>query len=108
MSEDTLVRHWRRVSSTHNLKDLSPEDEKGDRKLTNFSGFLLVCASAVVLIFGVFAIVVSKLLPPFGNPVLRAIQLDWYYCLLVPLTFPVTVAMASANWLCMKLFRHNS
>ncbi|KAK1295379.1 hypothetical protein QJS10_CPA16g01136 [Acorus calamus] len=53
-----------------------------------------------------FAAIVSKLLPPFDNWVLSAIQSDGYYCLLVPLTLPVLMFAIYLHWLSMKLFKH--
>ncbi|WVZ68026.1 hypothetical protein U9M48_017017 [Paspalum notatum var. saurae] len=53
-----------------------------------------------------YAAVVSKLLPPYENRILAAIQNDWYYCLLVPLTLPVIIVAVYLRWLSMKMFKH--
>ncbi|KAL0289438.1 UNVERIFIED_CONTAM: hypothetical protein Scaly_2544900 [Sesamum calycinum] len=53
-----------------------------------------------------YAAVISKLLPPSDNVVIRAIQNDWYYCFLVPLTFPILIVAVYFHWLSMKLFKH--
>ncbi|CAG8626020.1 19755_t:CDS:2 [Rhizophagus irregularis] len=42
-----------------------------------------------------------------GNKTLDWIKKDEYYCLLVPLTLPVTIYAVFFNWLGMKFFRHN-
>lgn len=39
--------------------------------------------------------------------VLRAIELDVYYCYLLPLTIPVSFLAFYANWVSLKFFRHN-
>lgn len=51
---------------------------------------------------------VAPLLPPSPRPWLAAVQGDRHYCLLVPLSVPVTLAAVGLNWFCLKLFKHNS
>jgi len=64
-------------------------------------------AFGVTLFVGFFyAAVVSKLLPPYENSLLAAIQNDWYYCLLVPFTLPVIIVAVYLHWLSMKMFKH--
>ncbi|KAI0500892.1 hypothetical protein KFK09_019110 [Dendrobium nobile] len=68
-------------------------------------------ASSVIfgfILFSVFtfAAILSKLLPPFDNKLLSAMQKDRYYCLLVPLTLPVVIVAVYFHWLGMKLFKH--
>ncbi|OEL22899.1 hypothetical protein BAE44_0016082 [Dichanthelium oligosanthes] len=70
-------------------------------------------AFGVTLFAGFFyAVVVSKLLPPYENWLLAAIQNDWYgipwqyYCLIVPLTLPVIIVAVYLHWLSMKMFKH--
>uniref|UniRef100_A0A0V0HH37 Putative ovule protein n=1 Tax=Solanum chacoense TaxID=4108 RepID=A0A0V0HH37_SOLCH len=53
-----------------------------------------------------YVAIVSKLLPPFDNPILAAIQNDRYYCFLVPLTLPILVVAIYFHWLSMKIFKH--
>jgi len=48
------------------------------------------------------------MLSPLDHPLLRSIQEDRYYCLLVPMTLPVTIIAVTLNWISMKLFKHNS
>ncbi|KAJ0243380.1 hypothetical protein HA466_0194390 [Hirschfeldia incana] len=49
---------------------------------------------------------VSKLLPLSENPIIQAIQNDWYYCFLAPLTLPALLVSVYFHWLTMKLFKH--
>ncbi|RLN41346.1 hypothetical protein C2845_PM01G46390 [Panicum miliaceum] len=64
-------------------------------------------AFGITLFVGFFyAAVVSKLLPPYENQLLAAIQNDWYYCLLVPLALPVIIVAVYLHWLSMKMFKH--
>ncbi|KAM6579074.1 hypothetical protein CsatB_030911 [Cannabis sativa] len=64
-------------------------------------------AIGLVLFLGFFyAAIVSKLLPPSNNPIISAIQNDWCYCFLVPLTLPVLVVAVYFHWLSMKMFKH--
>ncbi|KAG8053983.1 hypothetical protein GUJ93_ZPchr0001g29741 [Zizania palustris] len=64
-------------------------------------------AFGIVLFVGFFyAAIVSKLLPPYENRFLSAIQNDRYYCLLVPLTLPVIIVAVYLHWLSMKMFKH--
>lgn len=45
--------------------------------------------------------------PAEAGGVLRAIELDVYYCYLLPLTIPVSFLAFYANWVSLKFFRHN-
>ncbi|KAM3339611.1 hypothetical protein P3S68_029480 [Capsicum galapagoense] len=65
----------------------------------------LAFGSISFLVF-VYVVIVSKLLPPFDNPILAAIQNDRYYCFLVPLTLPILVVAIYFHWLSMKIFKH--
>ena len=82
-----------------------------DLEMMHFSRDQLVgsafVAFGMVLFAGFFyAAVVSKLLPPYENRLLSAIQDDRYYCLLVPLTLPVIIVAVYLHWLSMKMFKH--
>ena len=51
--------------------------------------------------------------PLLGTGVLDMWGLAWmvtdrYYCLLIPLTVPITIVGVSLNWLSLKLFKHKS
>ncbi|KAI9121001.1 hypothetical protein K1719_008034 [Acacia pycnantha] len=52
------------------------------------------------------AAIVSKLLPPSNVAIISALQNDWYYCFLVPLTLPIVVVAGYFHWLSMKMFKH--
>mmetsp|Transcript_11880 Transcript_11880/g.30468 ORF Transcript_11880/g.30468 Transcript_11880/m.30468 type:complete len:121 (-) Transcript_11880:1670-2032(-) len=110
-SGEALQQRWRRIASTHDLADLARDGGadtlKGSPK-TACLGVALLIASAALLGAALFAIVVSKMLSPLDHPLLRSIQEDRYYCLLVPMTLPVTIIAVTLNWISMKLFKHNS
>ncbi|XBI21988.1 hypothetical protein VPH35_063059 [Triticum aestivum] len=64
-------------------------------------------ASGIVLFVGFsYAVVVSKLLPPYENQLMSAIQNDRYYCLLVPLTHPMIIVAVYLHWLSIEMFKH--
>jgi phosphatidylinositol N-acetylglucosaminyltransferase subunit Y len=42
------------------------------------SGFVFIASGVISFLFFFFASVLSKLLPPFQNEILLAIQNDWY------------------------------
>lgn len=71
-----------------------------------WGGMLLVAASYIFFVLSIYALVVSKLLPDTGNPILDAIKYDWYYCMLVPSLVPTTTIFIYVNWVSMKFFRH--
>jgi hypothetical protein len=72
-------------------------------------GYLLLAASLSLLAVAL-SVVLLKLLPSFdqhSHPWLRALQADEYYVMLVPLMLPVAIVFVYANWMGMKLYRHN-
>ncbi|KAF9978735.1 hypothetical protein BGZ73_000745 [Actinomortierella ambigua] len=58
-------------------------------------------------VVSMYALVVSNYMPETKNPILDWIKHDSHYCMLVPVTLPVTILAVLFNWLGMKLFRHN-
>ncbi|KAG0258735.1 hypothetical protein BG011_003107 [Mortierella polycephala] len=76
-------------------------------------GYLLFFATMVGFTVSMYALVASKYMPMTGNKARTLfVTLDWimqdsHYCMLVPVTIPVTVLAVLFNWLGMKLFRHN-
>jgi len=80
-----------------------PWDEEG----TRLCGYALVITSALLFAISTYAIIISKLLPRMGDDVLDSVAEDTYYCVLVPLTVPVTLIAVYWNWVSMKFFRHN-
>ncbi|KAJ3691746.1 hypothetical protein LUZ61_020910 [Rhynchospora tenuis] len=75
-----------------------------NRRVVTRLAFIASGVISFLLFF--FAASFSKLLPPFHNQILRAIQNDRYCCLLVPLTIPVIMIAVYLHWLTMKLFKH--
>lgn len=71
-----------------------------------FWGTFLIITSVLSFLAFFYAAVMSKVLPASGIPLLTAIEKDWYYCLLVPLTAPVVIIAVYFHWLSMKLFKH--
>lgn len=69
-------------------------------------GTTLVALGSVLFVHFFYAAIVSKLLPPYENRLLSAIQNDRYYCLLVPFTLPVIIVAVYLHWLSMKIFKH--
>ncbi|CAB4383921.1 unnamed protein product [Rhizophagus irregularis] len=86
--------------STRRISQLEPDT-------TALWGWFLLFAAYFIFVFSMYAIVVSKFVPETGNKTLDWIKKDEYYCLLVPLTLPVTIYAVFFNWLGMKFFRHN-
>ncbi|KAL0550816.1 hypothetical protein IC582_009880 [Cucumis melo] len=84
------------------IRSLIPREEAVGRR----QGFFFVVLSFSLLLIFLYAAVISKLLPPSNNAFLSAIQNDWYYCLLVPLTLPILYVAVYFHWLSMKLFKH--
>ncbi|XP_019463649.1 PREDICTED: uncharacterized protein LOC109362368 [Lupinus angustifolius] len=68
-------------------------------------GWLFMSIGSVFFV-GYFIAVISKLLPPSNIAVISAMQNDWYYCFLVPLTLPIVVIAVYFHWLSMKVFKH--
>eukprot|EP00899_Mesostigma_viride_P003668 jgi/Mesvir1/13301/Mv08591-RA.1 len=91
---DFLTRGWKADAAHSPRKDFA-------------WGLTLLFVSGIFLACVLYACVISKILPPTGWPVLDAIRDDWYYCFLVPLTAPVTVAAIILHWFCTKTFQHN-
>ncbi|GJJ76936.1 phosphatidylinositol N-acetylglucosaminyltransferase subunit Y [Entomortierella parvispora] len=70
-------------------------------------GYLLFFSTMVGFTISMYALVASNYMPMTGNKTLDWIKQDSHYCMLVPVTIPVTVLAVLFNWLGMKLFRHN-
>ncbi|KAG6605922.1 hypothetical protein SDJN02_02669, partial [Cucurbita argyrosperma subsp. argyrosperma] len=84
------------------IRSFVSREEAGYR----WQGFVFIVVSFVFLLLFLYAAIISKLLSPSDNAFLSAIQKDWYYCLLVPLTLPILYAAVYFHWLSMKLFKH--
>lgn len=70
------------------------------------AGWLLLSASFLYFSVMIYAIVLSKILPP-SQAWLRLVAEDRYYCLLAVASLPAGFVLATVNWFGMKCFRHN-
>ncbi|ORZ23799.1 phosphatidylinositol N-acetylglucosaminyltransferase subunit Y-domain-containing protein [Lobosporangium transversale] len=70
-------------------------------------GYLLFFSTMIGFTTSMYALVASNYMPMTGNKTLDWIKQDSHYCMLLPVTIPVTVLAVLFNWLGMKLFRHN-
>ncbi|KAI9282191.1 phosphatidylinositol N-acetylglucosaminyltransferase subunit Y-domain-containing protein [Sporodiniella umbellata] len=74
---------------------------------TYLYGYGLLLTTFITFFFLIYAIVVSKLLPPSNNKLLDWLRNDEYYCLLLPITAIAWIYWVIWNWMGMKFFRHN-
>lgn len=79
----------------------------GRQNETVLWGWIVLLLTLVGYIIGMYALVVSKIMPETGNPILDWIKHDYYYSSLVTVMLPVTVIFVYFNWLSLKFFRHN-
>ena len=70
-------------------------------------GYVLLSGCVFCAVSVLYAAVGSKVLPTFGIELLDWIKEDEYYCVLIPLTLPVTLFWVLVRWMCLELFRHN-
>lgn len=108
------------------LKILQRERDKEVNDNTVLWGYVLLICTFIFFVGAIYAMIVSKFMPLTGNKVsnlnsnfgfiklpfdifyiLDWIKEDYYYCMLVPATVPVTVIAVYLNWLSLKFFRHN-
>ena len=68
-------------------------------------GLLLISFFAFAVLS--FWLLLSNLVPPTGNWLLDWLREDQYYCLLVPLTLPVTLVASYFTWFTNVLFQRN-
>ncbi|KAK4254027.1 hypothetical protein QN277_009460 [Acacia crassicarpa] len=78
---------------------ISSKDDK-------FWGWIFISLGSIFLVAYFFAAIISKLLPPSNIALISAVQNDWYYCFLVPLTLPIAMVAVYFHWLSMKMFKH--
>ncbi|BBN11221.1 phosphatidylinositol N-acetylglucosaminyltransferase subunit Y [Marchantia polymorpha subsp. ruderalis] len=69
-------------------------------------GVMLIIAGIASVALCIYTLATAKILPPARNPSVDMMRSDWYYCLLLPLTLPVTLVAIYLHWLSMKLFKH--
>eukprot|EP00026_Physarum_polycephalum_P021850 Phypoly_transcript_25421.p1 GENE.Phypoly_transcript_25421~~Phypoly_transcript_25421.p1 ORF type:complete len:103 (+),score=12.88 Phypoly_transcript_25421:96-404(+) len=89
------------------LKILQREKDRENNDTTVLWGYVLLICTFIFFVGTIYAMVVSKFMPHTGNKILDFIKEDYYYCMLVPATIPVTVIAVYLNWLSLKFFRHN-
>ncbi|KAI8058486.1 phosphatidylinositol N-acetylglucosaminyltransferase subunit Y-domain-containing protein [Syncephalis plumigaleata] len=78
-----------------------------DPDSTPFWGWILLIATYIMFVCGMYSVFISKWMPDTGSVILDWIRDDQYYCLLVPLSLPLFIYAVTCNWMGMKLFRHN-
>ena len=78
-----------------------------DHESTRLCGYAILIIGTILILICLYTILISKLVPRTGDLVLDAVMEDTYYCILVPLTVPVTFIAVYWNWVSMKFFRHN-
>ncbi|KAF9917316.1 hypothetical protein FBU30_000801 [Linnemannia zychae] len=105
-------------SSSNNLRPKASNTPHHTRRFTTLIsdqepdttylwGYLLFFCTMIGFTVSMYALVASNYMPLTGNKTLDWIKKDSHYCMLVPVTIPVTVLFVLFNWLGMKLFRHN-
>ncbi|KAF7803249.1 putative phosphatidylinositol N-acetylglucosaminyltransferase subunit Y [Senna tora] len=75
-------------------------------KERTFWGWMFVSVGSVFFVGYFFVAIIAKLLPPSNVAIISAMQNDWYYCFLVPLTLPIVFVAVYFHWLSMKMFKH--
>ncbi|KAF9999189.1 hypothetical protein BGZ79_007193 [Entomortierella chlamydospora] len=98
MALHNTPHHTRRFTTL--ISDQEPDT-------TYLWGYLLFFSTMIGFTVSMYALVASNYMPMTGNKTLDWIKQDSHYCMLVPITIPVTVLAVLFNWLGMKLFRHN-
>ena len=68
---------------------------------------MLLTLTYITYMLATFALITSKLIPGKLPAVLDAMRRDWYYCSLAVLTPPIAYFFVIANWIGMKMFKHN-
>ncbi|KAF9985218.1 hypothetical protein BGZ75_003238 [Mortierella antarctica] len=107
-----------RLGSSSNHRSKAPNTPHHTRRFTTLIsdqepdttylwGYLLFFCTMIGFTLSMYALVASNYVPKTENKTLDWIKQDSHYCMLVPVTIPVTVLAVLFNWLGMKLFRHN-
>ncbi|KAF9291796.1 hypothetical protein BGZ68_002175 [Mortierella alpina] len=107
-----------RLGSSSNPRSKAPNTPHHTRRFTTLIsdqepdttylwGYLLFFCTMIGFTLSMYALVASNYVPKTDNKTLDWIKQDSHYCMLVPVTIPVTVLAVLFNWLGMKLFRHN-
>ena len=76
--------------------------------ITSLTGYFLLVFSCLSYSILITWMVFAKLLWKVEeNYLVKFVQEDDYYCLLIVMMIPTTVLLVYANWVSMKFFRHN-
>ncbi|KAI8808958.1 phosphatidylinositol N-acetylglucosaminyltransferase subunit Y-domain-containing protein [Cladochytrium replicatum] len=70
-------------------------------------GWILLGTSLLFLVWNVYALLGSKLLPPTGLKLMDWTREDNHYSALFPLLIPTFVFFSFWSWMGKKLFKHN-
>jgi len=70
-------------------------------------GWILLIGTQTCFVWCLYGVLVSKVMPETGQPVLDWMRRDRYYTFLAPLLLPVAILAVYLNWVGLKLFRHN-
>ena len=71
------------------------------------SGLTLLLGGFFVFVVMSFWMVLSNFVPHTSNWLIDWLREDQYYCLLLPLTVPVTLVVSYLKWFTSTLFQHN-
>lgn len=75
----------------------------------NFSfivGYGCIAIGVILFITTFFSLFLAPFLQPTTHKFLEFLRTDSYYCLLIPLSTPVTALIIYLNWLAIKYFKH--
>lgn len=101
------LRSQKAPNTPHHTRRFTTLISDQEPDTTYLWGYLLFFCTMVGFTVSMYALVASNYMPLTGNKTLDWIKKDSHYCMLVPVTIPVTVLFVLFNWLGMKLFRHN-
>eukprot|EP01096_Ripella_sp_DP13-Kostka_P003686 TRINITY_DN15531_c0_g1_i1.p2 TRINITY_DN15531_c0_g1~~TRINITY_DN15531_c0_g1_i1.p2 ORF type:complete len:105 (+),score=36.16 TRINITY_DN15531_c0_g1_i1:42-317(+) len=80
-------------------------DQEND--LTYVKGYMLLIGAILFVVWELYALLFSKLMPYTGNWFLDAIKDDLYYTPLLTGMIMFSVFFVIVNWMALKFFRHN-
>lgn len=77
----------------------------GDPTLSIATGCFMMLSAAAFVLWELYAMCISKLMPYTGNWWLDAIKDDWYFCIFLPIGLGTCAIFIYWNWLALKIFR---
>ena len=89
------------------LPDYSSPCERVKLCLCGTALLLFSFTFAAAALFGIASKVIDFEIDDDAIQIVRFLQGDWHYCLLVPVLFPLSVILGWFGWLGFKLYRHN-